>query len=326
LGNDGAFHLLQSWDAEAVMTLFREGLLARLVERHAISEDLARKLVAWKHPGFSSHLADPIPFENKKAIEDLACYLVRAPLSLQKLVYLDGQQAVLYRSRMNPSLGRNFEAMDPLEWLARLADHIPDPGRHRTHFYAHYANRVRGERPDEEAGRHADDREPTTRRRCSHSWARLLAKVFQVDPLVCRRCAGPLKVVAYITDSLAIRQILEHLDLSPPEKPPPDIREVVHVPVDEEGRETCPRQDTTTSKRPRARGSTRWSSSPGSSCRSRTPGVISCATTAPTRTPVAASARRPLPRPNPPLRTRRPRMQRYRTDRTAPPSGAGGRN
>ena len=61
---------------------------------------------------------------------------MRAPLSLQKLVYLDGQKAVLYRSRMNPSLGRNFEAMDPLEWLARLADHIPDPGRHRTHFNA----------------------------------------------------------------------------------------------------------------------------------------------------------------------------------------------
>jgi len=235
--NDGAFHALENWDAEAVMKLFRERLLARLVERHAISEDLARKFVAWKHPGFSSHIADAIPFENKKAIEDLACYLVRAPLSLQKLVYLDGQKAVLYRSRMNPSLGRNFEAMDPLEWLARLADHIPDPGRHRTHFYAHYANRVRGERPDEEAGRHADEAEPTTRRRCSPSWARLIAKVFQVDPLVCRRCGGPLKVVAYITDSLAIRQILEHLDLSPPEKPPPDIREVVRVPVDEEGRE-----------------------------------------------------------------------------------------
>jgi hypothetical protein len=29
---------------------------------------------------------------------------------------------------MNPSLGRNFEAMDHLEWMARLADHIPDPG------------------------------------------------------------------------------------------------------------------------------------------------------------------------------------------------------
>lgn len=45
--NDGAFHALENWDAEAVMKLFRERLLAR----HAISEDLARKLVAWTHPG-----------------------------------------------------------------------------------------------------------------------------------------------------------------------------------------------------------------------------------------------------------------------------------
>jgi hypothetical protein len=49
----------------------------------------------------------------------------------QQVVYLDGERAVIYRSRMNPSLGRNFEATDPLEWLARLSDHIPDPGQHR---------------------------------------------------------------------------------------------------------------------------------------------------------------------------------------------------
>ena len=42
--------------------------------------------------------------------------------------------------------------MDPLEWLARLADHIPDPGQHRTFFYAEYSNRARG-------SAHPDDRE-----------------------------------------------------------------------------------------------------------------------------------------------------------------------
>jgi hypothetical protein len=60
--------------------------------------------------------------------------------------------------------------------------------------------------------------------------------VFQADPLVCRRCGGPLTVVAYVTDALAIRRILDHLDLSPPEKPPPSVRDIIRVPVDEEGR------------------------------------------------------------------------------------------
>jgi len=147
--DSGAFHPIASWDAEAVMTLFRERLLARLLERHAISEDLARRLLSWRHPGFSAHVGNAIPFEDKKAIEDVACYLVRAPLSLKKLVYLDDQKAVLYRSKRNPFLGRNFEAMDPREWRARLAEHIPDAGKHRTHFYAYYANRVRGQRSPE---------------------------------------------------------------------------------------------------------------------------------------------------------------------------------
>ena len=44
-------------------------------------------------------------------------------------------------------------------------------------------------------------------------------------------------MVAYITDALAIQKILDHLELSPPEKPPPEIRDVVRVPVDDEGRE-----------------------------------------------------------------------------------------
>src|SRR5712691_10723473 len=81
----------------------------------------------------------------------VACYIVRNPLSLKKLVYLDAQKAVLCRSKMNPSLGRNFEAMDPLEWLARLADQIPDTGKHRTHFYGFYASRVRASRRETEA-------------------------------------------------------------------------------------------------------------------------------------------------------------------------------
>jgi hypothetical protein len=45
------------------------------------------------------------------------------------------------------------------------------------------------------------------------------------------------RVVAYITDTAAIRRILDHLRLSPREKPPPEFRELVRVLVDDDGRE-----------------------------------------------------------------------------------------
>ncbi len=42
-------------------------------------------------------------------------------------------------------------------------------------------------------------------------WARLLRKVFEVDPLHCPRCGGELKVVSVITDPRVVGHILKHL-------------------------------------------------------------------------------------------------------------------
>ena len=92
----------------------------------------------------------------------------------------DGRQAVLYRSRMNPFLGRTFE----------------------------YSNRARGTgEPHEPKVETPQEEKP--RKRCLSTWARLLAKVYQVDPL---------------------GRILEHLGLSAPEaqKPPP-VQEILRV-------------------------------------------------------------------------------------------------
>ena len=74
------------------------------------------------------------------------------------------------------------------------------------------------------------------RKRCSPSWARLIAKVYQVDPLLCTRCGQRMSIVAFLTDVFAIRKILDHLGLSTPEaeKPPPQ-REVLRVAEHGEG-------------------------------------------------------------------------------------------
>jgi Transposase zinc-binding domain/Putative transposase len=232
---DASFQPLAEWDAVLLMRLFRERLLARLLHRHAISKELLDKLLSWRHPGFSAHAGDVIPADHSATLERVAAYLVKSPVSLKKLLYLDGRQAVLYHSaKLNPSLGRNFEALDPLEWLARLSDHIPDPRQHRTLFYGHYANRTRGTRRDG-----PETEQPHEQRRlCSPTWARLIAKVYEVDPLTCVRCGKQMTLVAFVTDQLAVRRILEHLGLAASQKPrPPPLREIAAVPVDHEGRE-----------------------------------------------------------------------------------------
>lgn len=52
----------------------------------------------------------------------------------------------------------------------------------------------------------------TLPQRASHSaWASLIAKVYEVDPLVCPHCGSEMKLIAVITDPSEVRKILRHL-------------------------------------------------------------------------------------------------------------------
>ena len=60
----------------------------------------------------------------------------------------------------------------------------------------------------------------------SKTWRECIKKIWEVDALVCPRCGGQMKIIAFITEVLSIKQILKHLNLwqqkpsrSPPSKP-----------------------------------------------------------------------------------------------------------
>ena len=54
------------------------------------------------------------------------------------------------------------------------------------------------------------------------SWARLIKKVYEADPLICPRCGRPLKIVSLIDDCAVIERMLRHLKLwDRPERAPP---------------------------------------------------------------------------------------------------------
>jgi hypothetical protein len=102
-------------------------------------------------------------------------------------------------------------ALDPLEWVRRITNQIPDPKMHMTRFYGAYSNRARkiyrGEDGSAPVRVVAADALPKSRA----TWARLLRMVFEVDPLACPVCGAEMKVVSVITTPSVIDGILRHL-------------------------------------------------------------------------------------------------------------------
>ena len=54
------------------------------------------------------------------------------------------------------------------------------------------------------------------------NWARLIQKIYEVDPLACPKCSGAMKVISIIEDEDVIKKILKHLNLwDVKTRPPP---------------------------------------------------------------------------------------------------------
>ena len=53
------------------------------------------------------------------------------------------------------------------------------------------------------------------------TWARSLAKIYEIDPFVCPKCGSEMRVIAIIQDVAEIRRILKHLKKVG--RPPPGV-------------------------------------------------------------------------------------------------------
>ena len=58
---------------------------------------------------------------------------------------------------------------------------------------------------------------------CNKSWARLIKKIYEVDPLICPKCGGQMRIIAFIEDYKVIKKILDYLGIYEfkRDRPPP---------------------------------------------------------------------------------------------------------
>jgi hypothetical protein len=195
-----------------------------------INEEFASTLLSWKHSGFSVNNSVRLNGDDRKARVALAQYIARAPLSLEKLVYDPESGKIFYHSTYNPYLGENVKAWDALEFIALATQFVPPQGVRLIRYFGLYSSRSRwkwpqwehvathaprGWKQDHGEGKGDAEREKpiasVPESACRSAWAKLISRVYDVDPLVCARCGNPMKVLAVITDPSEVSKILKHL-------------------------------------------------------------------------------------------------------------------
>jgi len=194
-----------------------------------LTEERTELLLSWRHTGFSVHNRVRVEPEDQPAVERLARYIMRPPISLERIRW-DGDGEVFYQpkgghdGRARPP-GDVAEAFDPAEFLARVIMHIPEPRGHLVRYYGAYSNVSRGKRrrqtetavgvspcdSEQAPSARADRDHSPDARALRRSWAQLIKRVYEVDPLVCPSCGGEMRIIAFIIDHDVVDAILRHL-------------------------------------------------------------------------------------------------------------------
>ena len=205
-------------------------------------------MLAWDHGGgFSLDASVRIGAPDRAGLERVIRYCARPPFALERLHLVGGRSDQVLYLLPGPDLaGRTALRLSALEFLDRLAKILPPPRLHRHRYHGVFApnaplrslvtERARRdnalaaqtfsphptlpERPPapppqpEEADLQTPDTTPSRPSR----WAALLARIYEVFPLVCPSCQTPLTFIAFLTDPEPIAQILVHF--GEPTSPP----------------------------------------------------------------------------------------------------------
>jgi hypothetical protein len=146
---------------------------------------------------------------------------------------------LLYRLKRRWRDGTTHVIYEPLELMERLAALVHPPRFHITRYYgvlapaATFRPRLIPEPDDSTPSPHpgcqsavkasaVDDAKTKKKRGCqprNYSWATLMARVLELDVLVCPRCGGRMRILAAINPPDAIQNILTCLGL--PTRAPP---------------------------------------------------------------------------------------------------------
>ncbi len=229
-----------------VQTTLQKRILRAFVARGLLEKCDAKDMLAYQHSGFSVDTSVCIAAHDRAALERLLRYCARPPFSMDRL-RKEGSKLV-YRcakQRSEPTSDKRGAKADeltlsPLELIDRIAALVPPPRTHRHRYFGVLApnsplrsavtalaqalptQAVVAQAGPAIAGAAPPTPAPTapTKRPAHYLWAVLIARIYEAFPLLCPMCGGQMRIIAFITHSADIRQILDHIGV---ESEPPHI-------------------------------------------------------------------------------------------------------
>ncbi len=250
------FHPASAIDETAVaqvQTDLRRRILRAFVGRGLLESCDAKDMLAYQHSGFSVDASVLIEAHDRAALERLLRYCARPPFAMDRL-HKEGAELV-YRcanQRSEPGSDKRGARADelhltPLELIARIAALVPPPRTHRHLYFGvlapnspHRAEVTDMAQPAKQvvvqtepaitgegapgvvplghASPPAPELAPPKRSKAHYLWAVLIARIYEVFPLLCPLCGGQMRLIAFITEGTQIRRILDHIgvDSEPP--------------------------------------------------------------------------------------------------------------
>jgi hypothetical protein len=244
------FHPASAIDEAAVaqvQTDLRRRILRAFVGRGLLESCDAKDMLAYQHSGFSVDAGVCIEAHDRAALERLLRYCARPPFACGRL-RKEGA-ALVYRcakQHSEPSSDKRGAKVDeltltPLELIARIAALVPPPRTHRHRYFGVLAPNsplraavtdmaqpvkqvvvqtepaITGEgAPGVVPLGHAsppapEPVAPPKRSKAHYLWAVLIARIYEVFPLLCPLCGGQMRLIAFITEGTQIRRILDHI-------------------------------------------------------------------------------------------------------------------
>ncbi len=231
---EGNFIHIPILDLKEMVECFRKLVINHFRKTERITDEIARNLLSWKHSGFNIDNSILIKTYDNKARESLAQYIARCPISLKKIIYESFKGRLIFKTKYNAYFKENLKVYDPVEFIGLAAQHIPVPRIRLIRYFGLYSSKSRGKWNDwDHVVKHApqgwkeqygmeikEDAEvykeicavdTTSHKKSKASWARLIQKIYEVDPMICPKCSSEMTVIAIITSEREVKKILRHL-------------------------------------------------------------------------------------------------------------------